>query len=684
MKCIRTNSALKMIALILSTILIVVFAVSITATVIFSIFGGYSAPGQLEQSLCNEIIRGDSNPIRTYILNQDDKVLLEGEMLQLPESLDPSKTNLRFTVTNIDGKTILTNEKVPSAHADAWTFGVTLNRTVQSVTRTFASQQEAEAFYQSLIDQYFIVSSSWVSDSTTDEHTLTVEWEEFTEQVYVVNYTVADPLVVHDVVYYSVQLIHIIVSLRWVLLISTVVSLIALILLSIYLCYAAGYRKGSEVPSENFIDRIPYDLYATILIAVGTFIVVGTWYVLDRYLSSDMTTDFAIFLLVSTLVLLVLLVFMLLSLFYTTVTRVKCKTIFSNTLIWKLTKLCCKIFCIFCKLTGRFLRTTPLYWKTGAVIVVLILMELLVLLSNSVDFIAFSVLVANGLLIPVALYCIVQYRKLRDATEKIAEGDTSYQIDTSRMVLDLKSHGEALNGISAGMQKAVNERMKSERFKTELITNVSHDIKTPLTSIINYVDLLKKEDIDSETAREYIAILDRQSARLKKLTEDLVEASKASTGNLTVHPEILNVGLLLNQTVAEFQERLDAKELTVIPTLSDPDLMVYADGRLVWRIMENLMSNVCKYAQEKTRVYLSTEQAGDHVRLIVKNTSKYSLNISSEELMERFTRGDASRHTEGSGLGLSIARSLTELQQGSFQIYIDGDLFKVIVELPAY
>ena len=226
--------------------------------------------------------------------------------------------------------------------------------------------------------------------------------------------------------------------------------------------------------------------------------------------------------------------------------------------------------------------------------------------------------------------------------------------------------------------------MKSERLKTELITNVSHDLKTPLTSIVNYVDLMKKEDIQPEKAKEYLAVLDRQSKRLQKLTIDLVEASKASTGNIAVNAEKTDVSVFLSQLSGEYEEKLAAKGLQLVVTSPEENVYIYADGRLLWRVFDNLMNNICKYAQENTRVYISASVQDEKVMISFKNISRYPLNISSEDLMERFVRGDASRNTEGSGLGLSIARSLVDLQKGKFELVVDGDLFKAIVTFDRY
>ena len=275
-------------------------------------------------------------------------------------------------------------------------------------------------------------------------------------------------------------------------------------------------------------------------------------------------------------------------------------------------------------------------------------------------------------------------RRLREAAHHLAEGDLEYQVDKKGLFLDLAKHADDLNSISHGMSKAVEEKMKSERFKTELITNVSHDIKTPLTSIINYVDLLKKEEINNEKASEYIEVLDRQSSRMKKLIEDLVEASKAATGAMKLNLERCQVDVLMMQVLGEYKEKVESADLKIVSKLPDEKPEIIADGRSMWRIFDNLMNNICKYSQPGTRVYQILETDGDSVAVTYKNTSKYELEITAEELMERFVRGDKSRSTEGSGLGLSIARNLTELNGGSFDVDIDGDLFKVKMKFRRY
>lgn len=329
----------------------------------------------------------------------------------------------------------------------------------------------------------------------------------------------------------------------------------------------------------------------------------------------------------------------------------------------------------------RIARNLPLLWKTALVMAGVFFLEMLFVLAGygSVDGI-FVIMKAVELL--AALYIALNLRTLQKGGEKLARGDFSSPIDTKYLIGDFKRYGQELNDVQSGLEQAVQEQMKAEHLKTELITNVSHDIKTPLTSIVNYVDLLKKEDIPSPEAREYIAVLDQQSHRLKKLTEDLVEASKASSGVLNVDLQPTDVNVLFSQIEGEYQERLAACQLTLVTQPPAPGTVIRADSRLLSRIMDNLVSNICKYALPSTRVYVVSTLSREAVTISFKNVSRDELNISPDELMERFVRGDASRHTEGSGLGLSIARSLVQLQGGRFDLAIDADLFRADITFP--
>lgn len=284
--------------------------------------------------------------------------------------------------------------------------------------------------------------------------------------------------------------------------------------------------------------------------------------------------------------------------------------------------------------------------------------------------------------VPLVFAVLLQMKRLQEGSRKMAGGELENKIDTNHMFFEFRKHGEYLNQIQDGMSIALEERMRSEHFKTELITNVSHDIKTPLTSIINYVDLLQKEGITEEERNEYLSVLDRQAARLKKLIEDLIEASKASTGNLVIHMETCDIRILLTQIAGEFEEKLQESRLELVIRESETPVAIKADNRHLWRIFDNLMNNICKYAQPETRVYINQEIKDDIIYIIFRNISRCPLDVSGDELMERFVRGDESRNSEGSGLGLSIARSLAESMNGSLTIVTDGDLFKAIVSFP--
>lgn len=304
----------------------------------------------------------------------------------------------------------------------------------------------------------------------------------------------------------------------------------------------------------------------------------------------------------------------------------------------------------------------------------------------TIDYYGGAIFLLLAILITVAATCVAiwfasQLKKIKRGGEAIANGDFEYRINSRELWPMLRMHAYNLNCAADGMSKAVDDRMKSERFKTELITNVSHDLKTPLTSIVSYVDLLKKENIENENAIEYIEVIDRQSAKLKKLTEDLVEASKATSGAVAVNKETVNIGELINQSVGEFSEKLFEADITPVINIPEEDVFVNTDGRLLWRVFDNLIQNIIKYAQPGTRAYFDLTAAENAV-LTIRNISKEPLNMTAEALMERFVRGDASRNSEGNGLGLSIAKSLTELCGGSFELSLDGDLYKVTITLP--
>ena len=266
-----------------------------------------------------------------------------------------------------------------------------------------------------------------------------------------------------------------------------------------------------------------------------------------------------------------------------------------------------------------------------------------------------------------------------DGLKKISDGELQYKIKTDTLTGKQKVMAEYINNIGSGLDAAVENSLKKERMQTELITNVSHDLKTPLTSIINYVDLMKPQNPTDPKIQEYLRILDEKSQRLKVLTEDVVEASKASTGNIKLEMNDIDFVEMVQQVIGEFEEKFQEKNLTMMVHFTDEPSIIYADGQRMWRVLENVFGNVVKYAMEGTRVYAEISNRNKKVTFSLKNISAQPLNISADELTERFIRGDVARNTEGSGLGLSIAKSLTELQGGEFKLYLDGDLFKVMI-----
>ncbi len=458
-------------------------------------------------------------------------------------------------------------------------------------------------------------------------------------------------------------------ALRYWFIVFGILSVVGIIALLCYLYCSAGHKEGFEGIRCNYLDLIPTDIYFLFTV----FIYMTAIAVIAEFFFEGLEVLIVGFALGTVLY------FLGLGFTMSVATRIKTRTLFKNTIIYRVARDVIKLFKKIGKSIGYLIKKLPLIWKTVTLIAIVLLAEFIYLLLFSWEsgMLGFGFVLFNFFAALAVIYVALVLQRIKEGGDKIANGELEHKIDTKYMVLDFKDFSEKLNSINDGMQIAVNEKMKSELFKTELITNVSHDIKTPLTSIINYVDLLKKEDIENVNAKECIGVLDRQSERLKKLIEDLVEASKASTGNLKVNLAPCDIGVLLSQTVGEFDERFQKATVTPLLNIPNKNVIIRADARHLWRVIDNLLNNICKYSQGNTRAYIDvTEQNGKAV-VTFKNISRYQLNISSDELMERFVRGDKSRHTEGSGLGLSIAKSLTEIQNGQMDIDVDGDLFKV-------
>lgn len=470
------------------------------------------------------------------------------------------------------------------------------------------------------------------------------------------------PLAPRDSALYVMTWVERLISARYLLIALAILLLAVCLFLFIFLLCAMGHKEGVDGIYQCWLNKIPLDLFLALLVLL--------FFAWATFLSDIWYIDFWYY---------ILLAFgaaaLALTLVLSVAGRAKAPGFFRNTVIYKL-------FLLIFRTLGRI----PMVWGTMLIWVCWCFVDLYFTFSNSYYYDsllpAFWV-ISRAVLTIVILYLASSLRLLQKEGQAIADGQTDYKgKPIPRWLPALKKHEENLQSIQLGIQKAVDEQTRAERMKTELITNVSHDIKTPLTSIVNYVDLLEKEDIQPEKAKEYVDVLNRQAARLKKLTEDLVEASKASSGSLPVHLAPTDVNVLLSQLAGDYMEKLEDAQLEPIfrPAPSQP--VIQADGQLLSRVLGNLFSNICKYAMPGTRVYFESAADENTVSLTFKNISKYELNIPAEELMARFVRGDRSRHTEGSGLGLSIAQSLTELQGGTFRLEIDGDLFKAVMTFP--
>lgn len=460
------------------------------------------------------------------------------------------------------------------------------------------------------------------------------------------------------------------------ILIATLSCIFAITLICFLFCAAGHTRAGIKL---NYLDRLPFDFYILLMVLIG----IGNAVVFSD-MSYNILPSVAVILTISSIDYFFLLGFLL-----SFATRIKTGTLFKNTIIYRVLRGFKRIF----KKPIEYLKFTfsnlSLVKKTAVIIVLAVVFEFFFILYSYALIVNYA---WEGVIIPViilslVLFCFIIYlavimQKIKQGGEEISKGNLDHKIDTKYMFGDFKEFSDNVNNINLSLQNAVEERMKSEHFRVELITNVSHDIKTPLTSIINYVDLIEKEEISNPTVKEYIEVLDKQSNRLKKLVEDLVEASKASSGNLSVELSPCNVEILLNQAVGEFTERLKNADLTPVIKTQEENIKVLADGRHLWRVFDNLLSNVCKYSMPGTRVYITVTDNAKRTEITFRNISKYEPNLGADELMERFVRGDKSRNTEGHGLGLSIAESLLVLQGANLEVTVDGDLFKATVVFP--
>lgn len=438
-----------------------------------------------------------------------------------------------------------------------------------------------------------------------------------------------------------------------------------------------GEKKGKIY--LNVFDKLPFEVQTMLYIPALFIVFIGSAFALDRVLSKEWLpyggSPFEIGVIVFNFMLVI---------------AVSLTVLFISSIVKHIKNGSWKQYILIVRL-GHWLIMNMTEGTLPFVVIGVILIYLVLsgigILTFLMGFSIMSLVAFMGLVclnIGVALISIklvVDYMQIAKGIKKVAVGDLKAKVELKYTLPAMKETANALNHIGDGLESAVTDALRSERFKTELITNVSHDLKTPLTSIISYIDLLKEEPIDNSTAREYIGILDERSNRLKQLVEDLVEASKAATGNVKAELMPTRIDQLVIQSVGEYTDRLEERHLSIVFNKVE-EVMVPIDGRHMCRVIENLLSNVCKYAMPYTRVYIDVYNLQNKACVVIKNISKEQLAIEAEELLERFVRGESSRTTEGSGLGLAIARSLVEVQGGGLGLEVDGDLFKVVIEFP--
>jgi len=581
--------------------------------------------------------------------------------LRAASKLDPNNTNFCYRV------------KVTSDHSN---YTVALNNSMDHVPVIYTSKMYKVSVLSNGNITFFIVDRDVNEAKNKLFRQYGIANYLTTYEEYTIMYGMNPVVSKMDSYYLANQVYNFCVTYRYELIAATIAAAILWVLSLVFLLCAAGHKKGEDEIKPNWQDVIPFDLYLAIFAGVAACVIA-----IAAEISYYINISQSIFLF---LPIITVIGFLLLGALLTTfATRCKAKNLFRNTVCAYVIRFCIKVVKKLWNALMCVIRNIPYIWVQLCLAIVFVVANVLlaaVALNGYGDgFAAFLWVVLQAIAVAVIIYCSLCVNRAMQGAKKLVAGQQRTRVATGKMVLHYKDLAENLNRLGEGMERAVAEQVKSERMKTELITNVSHDIKTPITSLINYVDLLKKEEIENETAKEYIEVLERQAARLKKLTEDLVEASKASTGNIAVNITPTDVVELLHQSIAEYADRLEAGHLTPMVNAPSDKVVIPADGRLLWRIYDNLLSNICKYSMPDTRVYFDVALSEEQVQITVKNISREVLNISANELKERFVRGDSARHSEGSGLGLSIAESLTQLQGGSFHLFVDGDLFKAVL-----
>lgn len=650
MKKLKSSVAAKVIALILYCVLSITLVASATGSVILESWGAYNTDSYEEIQI--NAIEG----MAWSRVHSAGRMYLDGAD---PDSIFPN-SNFRFAVFDAEGKELYSNKGE----------GKAMLRVITTIEpQYYIDYSEGEAGSR---DTLLTVVNQDTHETVQVKAGAEFEKWKADNSHEVVGYVLKD-MEYHDEFYENLKLLDMIFPYNYGLLAVAVGSSVLLILLLAFFMVTAGHRRQSEEICLGLVDRIPLDvfLFLSICAIFSPVAIVSNSGINSNIISYIVVGLVTVWIAVSVLITLSSLA-----------VRVKSRTLWSNCLCVKVCLWCGKTIKKLVLFAATLLKSLSMSKRFVLFAVLVLFVELFLMLLSGLDaamsFFLWALNIAATLIF--FAYIVFCFTKLRAGAKELGAGSLTCNIDTKFMRGEFLEHANDMMNIRSGLTRAVNERMKSERFQSELITNVSHDIKTPLTSIVNYVDLLEKEELNNEKAKEYVEVLSRQSAKLKKLIGDLIEASKASTGVLAVNPEVCELGVLLDQCAGEYTERLHNAGLKLMVTKPEEDLRIMADGRHMWRILDNLMGNVLKYAQQGTRVYFSLDREDNKAVIGLRNISRDELNVSGEELIERFVRGDSSRSTEGSGLGLAIAKSLCELQGGEMSLSVDGDLFKVILK----
>jgi len=693
----KHSMALKVTAIILFTLALLCFLLTGLSTAYLAAEGDYDRPLPFSESLLAESLgRAYTDGLHgllhsNFYQTGGEYAISDDTRASLDEMFDRDRTNLRVRIETMDG-TLLYGETdkliLSELGVGLHGFEISLAENTTMPNAPVPTAPPASALpdvtpmpLPAVTPVAPIPTPNMISDAVEMPIVESVAGNRAVYRELTVETYLAPALQADDAFSFFKPVYDTLLSLRYIVLIGAFASLLLMAVSYVYLLSAAGHRVGEDGIHLTWVDRIPTDLF---LAAIGIAIAFIAWcclvvWELFRVTDGRIISTFLLPLVLDVFgVTAISLLFLLGSM--SAAARIKAKRFIKGSLVYLVLRFVFRV-CKKCFDAVRVvLQNLPTVWK--AVLCIVLYVVSIIATVDEGGFWAVIWMLATVLLALRLCHFLIGFDRLKKGAKAIADGDLAAKIDTRFMAHDQREMANDLKNIGGGIQKAVDARMKSERMKTDLITNVSHDLKTPLTSIVNYVDLLKKEELHNETADGYVLVLDRQAQKLKKLTEDIVEASKASSGALNVHLASVDLNELLRQCSAEYAERFACAHLTAVLRLPETPIIAMADGRLLWRVFDNLLGNAVKYAMPETRVYLDAAIDGAEAVITLRNISREPLEQTGDELMERFVRGDASRHAEGSGLGLSIAASLVSLQNGTLTVTPDGDLFRADIRLP--